>query len=116
MTEIELQYQALKQLQRNPRLTQRQLAEILGVSLGKTNYLVKSLLDVGWLKLENFRKSDNKMGYIYLLTPKGIAQKAAITRRFLERKKSEYERLVLEIEALEIEALEGEVLAQEPKE
>ena len=103
MTDIELQYQALKQLQRNPKLTQRELAEILGVSLGKTNYLVKSLLDVGWLKLENFRKSDNKMGYIYLLTPMGIAEKAAITRRFLDRKRSEYERLVLEIEALESE-------------
>ena len=103
MTDIELQYQALKQLQRNPKLTQRQLAEILGVSLGKTNYLVKSLLDVGWLKLENFRKSDNKMGYIYLLTPMGIAEKAAITRRFLDRKRSEYERLVLEIETLENE-------------
>ena len=103
MTDIELQYQALKQLQRNPKLTRRELAEILGVSLGKTNYLVKSLLDIGWLKLENFRKSDNKMGYIYLLTPMGIAQKAAITRRFLDRKRSEYERLVLEIEALESE-------------
>ena len=103
MTDIELQYQALKQLQRNPKLTQRQLAEILGVSLGKTNYLVKSLLDVGWLKLENFRKSDNKVGYIYLLTPMGIAEKAAITRRFLDRKRSEYERLVLEIETLENE-------------
>ena len=111
MTDIELQYQALKQLQRNPNLTQRQLAEILGVSLGKTNYLVKSLLDVGWLKLENFRKSDNKMGYIYLLTPMGIAQKAAITRRFLDRKRSEYERLVLEIETLE-----NEVLAPEAQE
>ena len=103
MTDIELQYQALKQLQRNPKLTQRELAEILGVSLGKTNYLVKSLLDIGWLKLENFKKSDNKMGYIYLLTPKGIAQKAAITRRFLDRKRSEFERLVQEIEALESE-------------
>jgi MarR family transcriptional regulator, temperature-dependent positive regulator of motility len=111
MTDIELQYQALKQLQRNPRLTQRELAEILGVSLGKTNYLVKSLLDVGWLKLENFRKSDNKMGYIYLLTPMGIAEKAAITRRFLDRKRSEFERLVLEIEALE-----GEVSAPEAQE
>ena len=103
MTDIELQYQALKQLQRNPNLTQRQLAEILGVSLGKTNYLVKSLLDVGWLKLENFRKSDNKTGYIYLLTPMGIAEKAAITRRFLDRKRAEYERLVLEIKKLESE-------------
>ena len=110
MTDIELQYQALKQLQRNPNLTQRELAEILGVSLGKTNYLVKSLLDVGWLKLENFRKSDNKMGYIYLLTPKGIAEKAAITRRFLDRKRSEYDRLVLEIETLEKEVSASEAL------
>lgn len=111
MTDIELQYQALKQLKRNPRLTQRQLAEILGVSLGKTNYLVKSLLDVGWLKLENFKNSDNKVGYIYLLTPKGIAEKAAITRRFLDRKRSEYDRLVVEIEALE-----REVSTPEPQE
>ena len=111
MTDIELQYQALKQLQRNPNITQRQLAEILGVSLGKTNYLVKSLLDVGWLKLENFRKSDNKMGYIYLLTPMGIAEKAAITRRFLDRKRSEYERLIVEIKTLE-----NEVSAPEARE
>jgi len=108
MADIELQYQALKQLQRNPRLTQRQLAEILGVSLGKTNYLVKSLLDVGWLKLENFRKSNNKMGYIYLLTPMGIAKKAVITRQFLDRKRSEYERLVVEIETLENEVSASE--------
>ena len=110
MSDIELQYEALKQIQRNPKLTQRQLADILGVSLGKTNYLVKSLLDIGWLKLENFRKSDNKIGYIYLLTPKGIAEKAAITRRFLDRKRSEYEQLVLEIEALE-----NEVSTREPQ-
>ena len=108
MADIELQYQVLKQLQQNPKITQRQLAEILGVSLGKTNYLVKSLLDVGWLKLENFRKSDNKLGYIYLLTPKGIVEKTAITKRFLDRKRADYERLLAEIEALENEVSEPE--------
>ena len=110
MADIELQYQVLKQLQQNPKITQRQLAEILGVSLGKTNYLVKSLLDVGWLKLENFRKSDNKLGYIYLLTPKGIAEKTAITKRFLDRKRADYDRLLAEIEALENEVSDSDLL------
>ena len=106
MTDNELHYYILKQLEDNPHMTQRQLAEVLGVSLGKTNYLIRSLLDVGWLKLGNFRRSNNKMGYAYLLTPKGLADKAEITQRFLERKRAEYERLASDIEALELEVSE----------
>ena len=79
MTNQELEYRALKILEQQPDLTQRQLAEALGVSLGKTHYLVKSLIDVGWVKLDNFQRSNNKWGYAYLLTPMGIAEKAAIT-------------------------------------
>ena len=79
MTNQELEYRALKILEQQPDLTQRQLAEKLGVSLGKTHYLVKSLIDVGWVKLDNFQRSDNKWGYAYLLTPMGIVEKAAIT-------------------------------------
>ena len=82
-------------------MTQRQLAEELGVSLGKINYLIKALLDIGWVKIDNFRKSDNKVGYIYLLTPKGLAQKTIITQLFLQRKLEEYENLKDEIKKLQ---------------
>ena len=103
MTNQELEYRALKILEQQPDLTQRQLAEALGVSLGKTHYLVKSLIDVGWVKLDNFQRSDNKWGYAYLLTPKGIVEKAAITARFLVRKQREYSDLQREIQQLQEE-------------
>ena len=103
MTNQELEYRALKILEQQPDMTQRELAEALGVSLGKTHYLVKSLIDVGWVKLDNFQKSDNKWGYAYLLTPMGIAEKAAITARFLVRKQQEYSDLQREIQQLQEE-------------
>ena len=103
MIDQELEYRALKILEQTPDLTQRQLSEALGVSLGKTNYLLKSLIDVGWVKLDNFQKSDNKLGYAYLLTPTGVTQKAAITLRFLQRKKQEYNDLQSEIAQLQQE-------------
>ena len=103
MTNQELEYRALKILEQQPDLTQRQLAEELGVSLGKAHYLVKSLIDVGWVKLDNFQRSDNKWGYAYLLTPMGIAEKATITARFLVRKQREYTQLQEEIIQLQEE-------------
>ena len=103
MTNQELEYRALKILERHPDLTQRQLAEELGISLGKTHYLVKSLIDVGWVKLDNFQKSNNKWGYAYLLTPMGIAEKTAITARFLIKKQREYNALKEEIAQLQAE-------------
>ena len=103
MVDQELEYRALKILEQQPDLTQRQLAEALGVSLGKTHYLVKSLIDVGWVKLDNFQRSDNKWGYAYLLTPVGIVEKAAITARFLVRKQREYTQLQQEITELQEE-------------
>jgi len=93
MTNQELEYRALKILEQQPDLTQRQLSQKLGVSLGKTHYLVKSLIDVGWVKLDNFQRSDNKWGYAYLLTPVGIVEKAAITARFLIKKQREHTQL-----------------------
>ena len=68
--------QALKLLEKNPELTQRELAVELGISLGKTHYMVKALIDIGWIKLDNFQRSNNKWGYAYLLTPMGLAEKA----------------------------------------
>ena len=112
MTNQELEYRALKILEQQPDMTQRELAEALGVSLGKTHYLVKSLIDVGWVKLDNFQRSDNKWGYAYLLTPKGIIEKAAITARFLVRKQREYSDLQLEIQQLQEEVKQQQKLKQ----
>ncbi|MDC1314362.1 MarR family EPS-associated transcriptional regulator [Pseudomonadales bacterium] len=108
MTNEEIEYKALKLLEANPELSQRQLSLALGVSLGKTHYVLKSLIDVGWVKLNNFRSSNNKLGYAYVLTPAGIVEKAAITVRFLARKQLEYAALQAEIQALraEVETIE----------
>lgn len=103
MTNQELKYRMLKILEHQPELTQRQLAEELGISLGKTHYLIKSLIDVGWVKFANFQRSDSKWGYAYLLTPIGIVEKAAITARFLVRKQQEYAKLQKEIIQLQEE-------------
>ena len=103
MTNQELKYRVLKILEHQPELTQRQLAEELGISLGKTHYLVKSLIDVGWVKFGNFQRSDSKWGYAYLLTPIGIVEKAAITARFLVRKQQEYAKLQKDIIQLQEE-------------
>ena len=101
MNNQELKYNTLKILEKNPDLTQRELSQELGVSLGKTHYLVRSLIDIGWIKISNFKRSNNKIGYAYLLTPKGIIEKAIITSDFLKRKKFEYENLRKEIEQLQ---------------
>ncbi len=103
MSNEEIEFRALKLLEQNPQLSQRELSAELGVSLGKTHYVVKALIDMGWVKLDNFRRNNNKLGYAYLLTPKGIAEKAAITVRFLARKQVEYEQLREEIEQLKME-------------
>jgi len=96
----ERQLEALRLLEANPKMTQRELAEALGVSLGATNYCLKALVAKGWLKLENFHRNPNKLGYLYLLTPMGIAAKTQLTTDFLKRKLIEYEALKAEIEAL----------------
>lgn len=94
---------ALRLLEDNPGMSQRELSEALGVSLGKTNYCVKALLDKGLLKMQNFRNSKNKLAYAYLLTPAGFAAKADLTARFLKYKVSEYENLRKEIDSLRSE-------------
>ena len=97
----ERQLKALKVLELQPEISQRQLAVELDVSLGAANYCLKALVDKGWVKLENFQKNPNKLGYLYLLTPMGIAAKSALTARFLKRKLEEYEALKVEIEELQ---------------
>ena len=90
-------------LQVNPDLTQRELADRLGISVGGLNYCLKALMEKGMVKMKNFTRSKNKFGYVYVLTPRGMAEKAAITQRFLRRKLDEYHALKLEIEALTLE-------------
>ena len=94
---------ALRLLEQNPEMTQRQLAEALGVSVGCANYCLKALVDKGWVKLENFQKNPNKWGYLYLLTPMGISARTRLTGRFLQRKVAEYEALRAEIDQLQAE-------------
>jgi len=97
-------FRVMRLLQGNPDLTQRELAEKLGVSVGGLNYCLKALMEKGLVKMQNFSQSKNKFGYVYILTPSGMAEKAAITHRFLQRKMAEYEALKAEIEALKAEA------------
>ena len=99
----ETHLKVLRLLEENPDITQRELAEAMGVSLGKVNYCLKALIGKGWVKANNFRNHKNKSAYAYLLTPKGIERKAQITVRFLKRKVEEYEALKQEIEQLQQE-------------
>lgn len=103
----EIHYWVMKRLQEKPDMTQRELAEELGVSLGKVNYCLKALVKKGSLKVKNFRNSNNKRAYAYLLTPKGIEEKARMTVDFLRWKTVEYEQLRIEIETLKLEADRG---------
>lgn len=93
-------------LQDNPDMTQREIAEKLGISTSGLNYCLKALIDKGWVKVQNFSQSKNKFGYIYVLTPQGLAEKAQLTGRFLNRKMQEYEALQAEIKALQSEVAE----------
>jgi EPS-associated MarR family transcriptional regulator len=90
----------LKHIESNPHISQRKLAEELGASVGKVNYCVKALIGKGLVKVGNFKRSTDKMGYLYLLTPQGIEEKARLTASFLKRKIAEHEQIIKEIEQL----------------
>jgi EPS-associated MarR family transcriptional regulator len=85
--------QVLRLLEADPSLTQRGLSRALGLSLGRTHYVLHALLDRGLIKMRNFKRSDRKLAYAYLLTPEGLREKLALTRRFLSHKEAEYEQL-----------------------
>ena len=94
----------LKVLQENPSVSQRTLAKEVGINVSTINFCLKALVEKGWIKMGNFSKKPDKLSYAYLLTPTGVAEKAALTKRFLQRKMAEYEKLREEIEALQLEA------------
>jgi EPS-associated MarR family transcriptional regulator len=97
-------FRVLRLLQENPEMSQRELAEAIGVSVGVMNYLLNALIERGLVKLGNFSAAEDNRRYAYLLTPKGIARKAVLARAFLVRKMAEYEALREEIEALKSES------------
>ena len=99
----EVSYRLIKILEENPEISQRELAQEMGISLGKVNYCLKGLMEKGIIKVNNFKNSNNKLAYAYLLTPKGIEEKSRITARYLKRRLKEYEELKQEIEMLKEE-------------
>ncbi len=103
----EYRYKILKLVETKPDISQRELAKNLGISLGKTNFCLKALIDVGLIKATNFRNSQNKLAYMYLLTPSGIEEKSTTTIRFLKAKIKEYELLHEEIILLKQETKSG---------
>ena len=92
-------------LEEKPDVTQREIAQKLGISTSGLNYVLNALIAKGWVKVHNFSESKNKFGYVYLLTPSGLAKKAALAGRFLQRKLEEYEEMKAEIESLSTEIL-----------
>jgi EPS-associated MarR family transcriptional regulator len=103
----ELRYRLLGLLAANPRLSQREIAHVLELSLGKVNYCLRALAEKGWIKARNFKNSRNKLAYMYLLTPSGLEEKARVTYQFLLAKLTEVDTLRKEIEALRDEVVAG---------
>jgi EPS-associated MarR family transcriptional regulator len=98
------QYKLLKLIEANPAIQQREMAKEMGVSLGKANYCLRALVQKGLVKMDNFRRNDNKLAYTYLLTPSGIEAKVLLTVSFLKHKVAEYEAIRKEIEELRQDA------------
>lgn len=100
----ETRYRLFKLVEEHPDMSQRQLAREMGVSVGKLNYCLRALVDIGLIKMGNFARSNHKFGYAYILTPKGIAEKSKVAARFLAKKEKEYEVLRAELFELRAEA------------
>lgn len=104
----ETTYKLLKLVKENPHMSQREIAAHMDISLGKTNYCVKSLIKKGYLKAKNFYDNNNKKAYMYILTPRGIEEKAKLTYSYLKIKMYEYEEIKKEIRNLKREAAQFE--------
>ena len=109
----ETTYKLLKLVKDNPHMSQREIAAHMGVSLGKVNYCLKSLVKKGHLKVKNFYGNNNKKAYMYILTPRGIEEKARLTYTYLKIKMREYEEIKAEIKSLKREAAQFETSGQE---
>ena len=116
MTPEEAELRLLQLIQGRPAISQREMARSLGLSLGKTNYCLRALVDRGWVKARNFKSSVNKMGYVYRLTPKGLRERIQATNSLLERKSREFDALRAEIDNLraDLEGMPEDDCAAEP--
>jgi EPS-associated MarR family transcriptional regulator len=110
----DVHYKLMRVLEANPEMSQREIARELGISLGKVNYCLRALVQKGWIKASNFTNSQNKAAYMYLLTPRGIEEKASLTVRFLQAKTQEYEALRKEIRQIRREVNAAEPAAKKP--
>lgn len=90
-------FELMRKINKKPHSSQRELADELGFSLGKLNYIIKALQNKGFIKIQNFRKNSNKLNYLYVLTPKGISEKTKLTLNFMKRKMKEYDELKKEL-------------------
>jgi len=97
----DIHFKVLSTLEDYPKITQRELAKEIGISLGAVNFCLKALIEIGHIKINNFQNNSNKSSYLYLLTPKGISEKATLTTNFLKRKINEYKRLKDEIHRIQ---------------
>lgn len=105
----DVRFRVLRLLEQNPEMSQRDLAKAVGISTGSTHYILKALVDKGLIKIGNFSASQDKRRYAYVLTSKGLTERAALTRRFLIRKMAEYEMLKAEIEEVRSDLSDGEL-------
>ena len=105
----ETHYKLMRMIEANPAMSQRDVARELGVSLGKVNYSLRALMQRGWIKATNFKNSNNKVAYMYLLTPRGIEEKASLSVRYLKIKMQEYEKLRVEIEEMRRETVDSDL-------
>ena len=106
MNQKDIRLDLLRKLESSPEYTQRELSKEMGVSLGKVNYCIRKLTEKGLIKITNFKQNPNKVGYAYILTPRGIEEKTKLTFSFLKRKIAEYEILKKEINELKLESEE----------
>jgi len=111
--DLSIRYRLLKLLDAQPHLSQRDLARLMGISLGKTNFCLQALIKVGLIKTRNFRNAGNKTAYLYKLTPSGIEEKARVTQAFLQRKLAEYEMIQQEIAELQADMVAREAAGKE---
>jgi len=114
-TQEDVRFRVLRVLEENPEISQRDIASAVGISVGGVHYCMNALIDKGLVKLGNFTAAQDKRRYAYILTPKGISEKAALTSRFLKRKMEEYEALKAEIDALQEELQLGAEMAPGPR-
>jgi EPS-associated MarR family transcriptional regulator len=111
----DIHFRVLYTLEENPHITQRELAQKLGISLGGVNFCLKALVEIGHVKINNFQKNNNKSAYLYLLTPSGISKKTILATSFLRRKINEYKALKMEIDLIKLKIKDPNLISDKDR-